>query len=208
MQDVRFSDYGKLAPKKYADLAFVQHMIHQLSDDGTMAVVLPHGVLFRPSAESHIREVLIKDKNFLDAVIGLPENLFYGTDIPTCILLFKKNRVHEDGILFVDASECFERGTQNQLRECDIEKILEVVKERKSVDKFSNLVSLEEVINRNESVIYIPRYVDTFVPGANIDLTAVSREIIELEKSEKELDESVRSLFEALNVEEPMGKRK
>ena len=90
MDDERFSSYGKLAPKTKADFAFVQHMIHQLDTNGTMACVLPHGVLFRGSSEGHIREYLIKEKNYLDAVIGLPANIFYGTGIPTCIVVLKK----------------------------------------------------------------------------------------------------------------------
>jgi type I restriction enzyme M protein len=92
MSDDRFSQYGKLAPKTKADFAFVQHMVYQLADNGTMAVVLPHGVLFRGSSEGHIRKYLIEDRNYLDTVIGLPANIFYGTSIPTCILVFKKCR--------------------------------------------------------------------------------------------------------------------
>ena len=107
ISDDRFSPYGKMAPKSKADFAFVQHMIHQLDDTGTMACVLPHGVLFRGAAEGHIRKYLIEDKNQLDAVIGLPANIFYGTSIPTCILVFKKCRENPDNILFIDASAPF-----------------------------------------------------------------------------------------------------
>ena len=92
LKDVRFSEYGILAPKSKADYAFIQDMIHQLDKDGIMTVVLPHGVLFRGSAEGHIRRFLIEKKNYLDAVIGLPPNLFFGTSIPTCVLVFRKNR--------------------------------------------------------------------------------------------------------------------
>ena len=105
MSDDRFSAYGKLAPSSKADFAFVQHMVHQLADNGTMAIVLPHGVLFRGGAEGHIREYLIKEKNYLDAVIGLPANIFYGTSIPTCILVLKKKRTDAKSILFIDASQ-------------------------------------------------------------------------------------------------------
>src|SRR5690606_19114356 len=104
LQDERFSDYGKLAPKTKADMAFVQHMLHQLEDNGTMAVVLPHGVLFRGSSEGVIRQYLIEKLNVIDAVIGLPANIFYGTSIPTCILVLKKNRKNTGDILFIDAS--------------------------------------------------------------------------------------------------------
>lgn len=103
MNDDRFGSYGKLAPTSKADFAFVQHMVFQLDDNGTMACVLPHGVLFRGAAEGHIRKHLIEDKNYLDAVIGLPANVFYGTSIPTCILVLKKKRKHADNILFIDA---------------------------------------------------------------------------------------------------------
>ncbi|MBT4571880.1 MAG: type I restriction-modification system subunit M, partial [Campylobacteraceae bacterium] len=109
MNDDRFSQYGKLAPKSKADFAFVQHMIHHLDDNGTMAIVLPHGVLFRGAAEGHIRKYLIEDRNYLDAVVGLPANIFYGTSIPTCILVFKKCREDSDNVLFIDASNHFEK---------------------------------------------------------------------------------------------------
>ena len=102
MSDDRFSQYGKLAPSSKADFAFVQHMIHHLDDNGTMAVVLPHGVLFRGAAEGHIRAYLIQDRNYLDAVIGLPANIFYGTSIPTCILVFKKCREDSENVLFIE----------------------------------------------------------------------------------------------------------
>ena len=112
--DDRFSQYGKLAPASKADFAFVQHMIYHLAENGIMAVVLPHGVLFRGAAEQHIRRYLIENKNYLDAVIGLPANIFYGTSIPTCILVFKKCRETPDDVLFIDASNDFEKvKTQN-----------------------------------------------------------------------------------------------
>ena len=131
MSDDRFSAYGKLAPKSKADFAFVQHMVHQLADNGTMAVVLPHGVLFRGAAEGHIRKYLIEDRNYLDAVIGLPANIFYGTSIPTCILVLKKERTHKDNILFIDASQHFEKvKTQNYLREEDINRIIDTYTNR------------------------------------------------------------------------------
>ncbi len=116
--DDRFSQYGKLAPASKADFAFVQHMVHHLAENGTMAIVLPHGALFRGGAEQHIRRYLIEDRNYLDAVIGLPANIFYGTGIPTCILVFKKCREQPEDILFIDASQYFEKAkTQNCLRE-------------------------------------------------------------------------------------------
>src|SRR5690606_10967140 len=112
--DDRFSEYGKLAPGSKADFAFVQHMIYQLADNGTMAVVLPHGVICRAAAEGHIRSVLLKERNYLDAVIGLPANIFYGTSIPTSIVVFKKCRKVDDNVLFIDASKHFAKaGNQN-----------------------------------------------------------------------------------------------
>ena len=104
LSDDRYSQYGKLAPSSKADFAFVQHMIHHLDENGTMAIVLPHGVLFRGAAEGHIRKYLIEDRNYLDAVIGLPAKIFYGTSIPTCVLVFKKCREDSDNVLFIDAS--------------------------------------------------------------------------------------------------------
>ncbi len=124
MDDERFSAYGKLAPKSKADFAFVQHMIYHLDENGAMAVVLPHGVLFRGAAEGVIRKYLVEEKNYLDAVIGLPANVFYGTSIPTVILVFKKCREEEADILFIDASKYFEKvKNQNILRDEDVERI-------------------------------------------------------------------------------------
>jgi len=146
--DDRFSAYGKLAPKTKADFAFVQHMAHHLDSNGTMACVLPHGVLFRGAAEGHIRRYLIEDCNWLDAVIGLPANIFYGTGIPTCILVLKKQREHSDNILFIDASQHFEKvGNQNQLNPDDIERIVNTYRNRddKGVEKYSHVAQLSEV---------------------------------------------------------------
>ena len=108
LDDERFSAAGKLPPKSKADYAFVEHMIYHLDENGTMAIVLPHGVLFRGAAEGTIRKFLVDERNYLDAVIGLPANLFYGTSIPTCVLVFKKCREENDDILFIDASQEFE----------------------------------------------------------------------------------------------------
>jgi type I restriction enzyme M protein len=146
MSDDRFSPYGRLAPKGTADFAFVQHMIHQLADNGTMACVLPHGVLFRGGAEGQIREYLIKEKNCLDAVIGLPSNIFYGTGIPTCILVMKKKRQHSGNVLFIDASQYFEKvKTQNVLRPADIDNIINTYKERANKPKYSHSALLDEI---------------------------------------------------------------
>jgi len=200
--DDRFSQYGKLAPKSKADFAFVQHMVHHLAENGQMAVVLPHGALFRGNSEQLIRKHLIKEKNFLDAVIGLPVNLFYGTPIPTCMLVFKKCRENPDDVLFIDSSAFFERGTQNMLRESDIEKIVGTYRDRTVVDKYSHIASLEE-IEENEYNLNIPRYVNTFEEEEIIDLATVSKQLKELEIEMKETDESIIKFCKELNIDTP-----
>lgn len=168
LKDPRFSDYGKLAPASKADYAFILHSIYHLNNDGTMAIVLPHGVLFRGAAEGKIRQTLI-EKNYLDAVIGLPANLFYGTSIPTIILVLKKNRKNKD-ILFIDASNDFEKcKNQNNLTDENVDKIISTFKERKDIDKYAHVASIEE-IRENDFNLNIPRYVDTFEEEEPIDL--------------------------------------
>lgn len=131
LSDERFASYGKLAPSSKADFAFIQHMIYQLDNEGTMAVIVPHGVLFRGASEGVIRKYLLKEKNYIDAIIGLPANIFYGTSIPTCIIVIKKNRKAEDDILFIDGSNDFEKAkNQNYLRDEDVEKIVDTYRER------------------------------------------------------------------------------
>lgn len=203
MSDDRFSSYGKLAPKSAADFAFVQHMVSHLADNGTMACVLPHGVLFRGGAEGLIREHIIKEKNYLDAVIGLPANIFYGTGIPTCILVMKKKREHKDNVLFIDASRHFEKvKTQNVLRPEDIEKIVTTYKERKPEDKYSYVALLKE-IEENEYNLNIPRYVDTFEEEEEIDLKAVSQELKMLEVEMKKTDEVIAGFCKELGIDTP-----
>lgn len=200
--DDRFSQYGKLAPGSKADFAFVQHMIHHLADNGTMALVLPHGALFRGGAEQHIRKYLIEDRNYLDAVIGLPANLFYGTPIPTCIMVFKKCRENPNEVLFINASEHFERGTQNMLRQIDIDRIIDTYRERKVIDRYSYLASLQE-IDDNEYNLNIPRYVNTFEEQDNVDIPIVSKKLKELEKEMSATDEALLSFCKELNIETP-----
>ena len=202
IEDERFSAYGKLAPKSKADFAFIQHMIFQLSDNGTMAVVLPHGVLFRGASEGTIREYLIKEKNYLDAVIGLPANIFYGTSIPTCILVFKKCRENEDNILFIDASKDFEAGkNQNRLRDEDVDKIIETYKNREEIEKYSHVASLQEVED-NEYNLNIPRYVDTFEEEEEIDIKQVQQELKEIDKQIEEVDKELNVYLKELGLEE------
>jgi type I restriction enzyme M protein len=210
MTDDRFSNYGKLAPSSKADFAFVQHMVHQLADNGTMAVVLPHGVLFRGAAEGHIRQYLIEDRNYLDAVIGLPANIFYGTSIPTCILVLKKERANKDNILFIDASQHFEKvKTQNYLRAEDITKLLDTYKlytngvlSEAEVEKYSHVAKLTEVAE-NDYNLNIPRYVDTFEEEAPVDLALVSNELKALDKEMKTTDATIADFCMQLEIDTP-----
>ncbi|ADN09393.1 type I restriction-modification system subunit M [Sulfurimonas autotrophica] len=203
MSDDRFSQYGKLAPKSKADYAFVQHMIYQLDDNGTMAVVLPHGVLFRGAAEGHIRRYLIEDRNYLDAVIGLPANIFYGTSIPTCILVFKKCREDSENVLFIDASNEFEKAkNQNVLTDENIDKIITTFKERSTIDKYSHLATLKE-IKENDYNLNIPRYVDTFEEEEPIDLNAVSQELKALENEINTTNATIASYCSELGIATP-----
>ncbi|SES12988.1 type I restriction-modification system subunit M [Salipaludibacillus aurantiacus] len=200
MDDERFSAYGKLAPKSKADFTFVQHMIHQLDDNGTMAVVLPHGVLFRGAAEGVIRKYLIEEKNYLDAVIGLPANIFFGTSIPTCILVFNKCRKDDEDVLFIDASSEFEKGkNQNHLTDENVEKIISTYIKRETVDKYAYAATLEE-IKENDYNLNIPRYVDTFEEEEPVDLEAVSSRIKEIDDEIAEIDEELERFFKELGV--------
>lgn len=201
--DDRFSQYGRLAPGSKADFAFIQHMIHHLADNGIMAVVAPHGVLFRGGAEGHIRQYLIEDRNYLDAVIGLPANIFYGTSIPTCILVFKKCRENPEDILFIDASQHFEKAkTQNYLRDADIEKIINTFRERHDEDKYSRAATLAEV-KENDYNLNIPRYVDTFEAEDGIDLNAIAAELKTLETAMNETDKIIADYCRQLNISTP-----
>lgn len=200
LNDDRFSQYGKLAPSSKADFAFVQHMIYHLAENGTMAIVLPHGVLFRGAAELHIRKYLIEQKNYLDAVIGLPANIFYGTSIPTCILVFKKCKEDPEHILFIDASKEFEKvKNQNMLREEHINKIVETYRNRTVIEKYSHLATLQEVAD-NDYNLNIPRYVDTFEAEEEIDIQAVMQEIKSLEAKRAELDKEIDVYFKELGL--------
>ena len=203
-EDPRFSEYGKLAPKSKADYAFVQHMIYHLSEDRCMAVVLPHGALFRGAAEEKIRTHLIKNKNYIDAIIGLPANIFYGTSIPTLIMVLKKCRNNEDDILFIDASQEYEKiKNQNKLRPEDIEKIVTTYKNREEIEKYSHKATIEE-IEENDYNLNIPRYVDTFEEEEPIDLDEVVREIRKIDEEMKEVDAKIIKYCKELGIEPPI----
>ena len=207
MDDSRFSAYGKLAPKSKADYAFVQHMIYHLNESGTMGIVLPHGVLFRGAAEGKIREYLVGEKNYLDAVIGLPANLFYGTSIPTCILIFKKCREDDQDILFIDASKDFEKvKNQNKLRTEDIEKIINTYDKREEIEKYSHKATLEE-IKENDFNLNIPRYVDTFEEEEPIDLDEVCDELDRIDAEMEKVDAEIKKYCEELSIRAPISLR-
>ena len=201
--DDRFSRYGKLAPSGKADFAFVQHMVYHLAENGNMACVLPHGVLFRGAAEGTIREYLIREMNCLDAVIGLPANLFYGTSIPTCILVIKKCRTNPNDILFIDASGDFEKkGNQNVLTDEHIDKIIDTYRERKTIDKYSFVASLNDV-KENDYNLNIPRYVDTFESEESIDLDEVSASLKKLDEQLADTDSRIAAFCSELNINTP-----
>lgn len=204
LEDERFNQYGKLAPKSKADFAFVQHMVHHMDEDGRAVVLLPHGVLFRGAAEETIRKYLIQTLNVLDAVIGLPANLFFGTGIPVCVLVLKKERNgNSDNIFFIDASNEYESGkNQNILRECDIDRIVKAYEKREDIDKFAHAASMKE-IEENGFNLNIPRYVDTFEPEEEIDLNAVAAEIRKLNAEIKEIDAQLKPFFDELGLDFP-----
>ncbi len=175
-QDERFMDYGgKLAPKSKADYAFLLHGFYHLKQTGTMAIVLPHGVLFRGASEGSIRETLLQNGSIY-AVIGLPSNMFYNTSIPTCIIVLKKHREGRD-VLFIDASNLYEKEKkQNVMKEEHIDRVLEIYNNRKTEDKVSYLASFED-IKANDFNLNIPRYVDTSEEEEEIDLKELTNNI-------------------------------
>lgn len=184
-------------PKTKGDYAFISHMIETLKpESGRMGVVVPHGVLFRASSEGKIRQQLIEE-NLLDAVIGLPEKLFFGTGIPAAILIFKKNKTDKN-VMFIDASREFKSGkNQNQLTADNIQKIIDTYKARESLDKYASLASFDE-IQENDFNLNIPRYVDTFEEEAEIDLAAVRTERVQLQNELKALEVEMEGYLKEL----------
>ena len=192
-------DWG-VPPSSKGDFAFIQHMLYSLAEEGRMGVVLPHGVLFRGASEGKIRKQII-DLNLLDAVIGLPENLFFGTGIPAVILIFKKNRTRND-ILFIDASGegHYEKGkNQNKLREEDLQEIEKVYNNYETVDKYSYVASLEE-IKENDYNLNIPRYVDTFEEEEMVDMDAVAQNILNIKAELEEVEKQMAKYLEELGL--------
>ena len=183
LQDERFSEYGVLAPKSKADYAFLLHGLYHLKNNGTMAIVLPHGVLFRGAAEGKIREKLLRAGNIY-AVIGLPANLFYNTSIPTCIIVLKKHRDGRD-VLFIDASKKFNKGKkQNEMQDEHIDEVMNLYTKRETVEKETFLASFED-IEKNDFNLNIPRYVDTFEEEEPIDLNML---LTDMKKTDEEIE--------------------
>jgi len=178
--DVRFKNHG-LAPKSAADFAFLLHGFHFLKDEGVMAIILPHGVLFRGGAEERIRTKLLKDGH-IDTVIGLPANLFYSTGIPVCILVLKKCKKPDD-VLFINAAEHFEKGKrQNRLTEENIAKIIDTYQFRKEEERYSKRVSMERIAEEGYN-LNISRYISTAVSEQEIDLEATHRGLTDIENA-------------------------
>lgn len=204
MEDDRFSQYGRLAPKSKADFAFVQHMVWHMDEDGRAVVLLPHGVLFRGGSEETIRKYLIENLNVIDAVIGLPANLFFGTGIPVCVLVLKNERSGNAGnILFIDASKDYESGkNQNILRECDIDKIVAAYEKREDIEKYAHVATMEEIAE-NGFNLNIPRYVDTFEKEPEIDLAAAAQEIRKLQGEIKTINAELKPYFDELGLDFP-----
>ena len=200
LSDPRFERYGKLAPKSKADFAFLLHGFYHLKDSGTMGIVLPHGVLFRGASEGVIRKTLL-EMGAIDAVIGLPSNIFYGTSIPTVVLILKKNRAGRD-VFFIDASKDFEKQkNQNNLRPTDIQKIVDAYKGRENIEKYAYLASFDEIVG-NDYNLNIPRYVDTFEEEQQIDIVALSREMTDLNSQIKQKETKFLGLLDELAVTE------
>jgi type I restriction enzyme M protein len=195
--DVRFKSHG-LAPKSAADFAFLLHGFHFLKDEGVMAIILPHGVLFRGGAEERIRTKLLKDGH-IDTVIGLPANLFYSTGIPVCILVLKKCKKPED-VLFINAAEHFEKGKrQNQLRSEHIQKIIDAYQHRREEPRYSRRVGMDE-IEKNDFNLNISRYISTAVGEEEIDLSAINVELVEIERAIQEATARHKSFLKELGI--------
>ena len=203
LDDDRFSPYGKLAPKTKADLAFVQHMVyHMANGDSRIAVLLPHGVLFRGAAEEVIREYLIKDLNVIDAIIGLPANCFQGTSIPVCCIVLKKERNgNSDNICFIDASKEFEKGkAQNYITDEHIDKIVSAYSDRKDIEKYCHIATLQE-IEENDYNLNIPRYVDTSEEEEEIVLDDVFTELNNIDEELNTCSAAVEKAFKELGIQ-------
>lgn len=196
-EDVRFKSHG-LAPKSAADFAFLLHGFHYLKDEGVMAIILPHGVLFRGGAEERIRTKLLKDGH-IDTVIGLPANLFYSTGIPVCILVLKKCKKPED-VLFINAAEHFVKGKrQNQLTDEHITKIIETYQFRKEESRYSRRVDMAE-IEKNDFNLNISRYISTAVSEEEIDLAATHRDLVAIDEKTRQATKQHNKFLKELGL--------
>lgn len=181
-------------------------MIYHMDSDGRIAVLLPHGVLFRGNAEETIRKYIVKDLNYLDAVIGLPANCFQGTSIPVCCLVLKRERNgNNDNICFIDASKYYTQGkAQNSISQEDIDRIVNAYTERKDIEKFCHIATMEE-IEENDYNLNIPRYVDTFEPEPEVDLQEVANDIRKVQAEIKDIDNELKPFFDELGLDFPFG---
>ena len=197
-EDMRFKNHG-VAPKSAADFAFLLHGLHYLKDDGVMAIILPHGVLFRGGAEERIRRKLLQDGH-IDTVIGLPANLFYSTGIPVCILVLKKCKKPDD-VLFINAAEYFEKGKrQNQLTEEHIRKIVDTYQQRPlEVARYARRVDMDE-IEKNDFNLNISRYVSTSVAEEEVVLASVHKQLVDIEKDIKQAKDKHNSFLKELGL--------
>ena len=204
LDDPRYSGVDKLAPKSHADMAFVQHMVYHMEEaDGRVAVLLPHGVLFRGGAEEDIRKWLISNVNRLDAVIGLPANLFHGTSIPVVILVLKSKRNgNSENVLFIDASKDFIKGkNQNELSEEHINKIIETYKNRVDIPQYAHVADIQsEIIEQNAYNLNIPRYVDTSEKEEEIDIDAVRNTIAQIRDEKQAVVDSINDMMTELGL--------
>ncbi|MDO5820026.1 MAG: type I restriction-modification system subunit M [Methanobrevibacter sp.] len=201
LDDVRFMDYNILAPRTKADYAFIQHMLYHLDEDGIMIVVVPHGVLFRAASELAIRKQIVGRLNYLDAVIGLPANMFYSTNIPTCLMIFKKNRSWNDDVLFIDASRDFEKSKLiKYLSDKDISKIVETYRFRDEIRKYSHRASLDEIIE-NDFNLNIPRYVDTFEEKRMKSSKELLIEHQNIKEEIKKVTKEINMAYKELNID-------
>lgn len=210
LDDPRFSAAGVLAPKSHEDMAFLEHMVYHMADGGRLACLLPHGVLFRGNTEETIRKYLIDNLNVIDAIIGLPANLFHGASIPVCVVVCRKEsndpatmrNGNSDNILFIDASKYFTKGkNQNFLTDTDIDRIVDAYKERKDIEKFAHVATMQE-IKDNGYNLNIPRYVDTAEEEPEISIPDV---YASLKKDNSDITEATKQLnkmFAELGLEE------
>lgn len=204
VNDERFDGY-KLAPKSKADYAFILDGIYSLKNNGTAVFILPHGVLFRGQAEGDIRQNLIKN-NLLDAVIGLPSNLFTNTGIPVCILVFKKNRVNND-ILFIDAQNDFVKDkSKNIMTSEQVLKVIDTYNNRSDIDKYSRKVDISE-IEENDYNLNIPRYIDSFEPEEIPDAVQLAKELNEINRESRTLGLEIAEMLKQLVCTDPDAKK-